>query len=99
MVTEADVAKIALLARLRVDESELGQFTKDFNAILKYIEKLSEVDVTNVEALSHVHGSSNIFRVDQAVPEMSNAAGLANAPEQIDGCFKVPLVIDQGQES
>ena len=63
-VTIKDVEHIAELARLEFDEKEKEKLTHELNDILKYIEKLNELDTSNVEPLSHVIELSNVFRDD-----------------------------------
>ncbi|TSC92750.1 MAG: aspartyl-tRNA(Asn)/glutamyl-tRNA (Gln) amidotransferase subunit C, partial [Candidatus Berkelbacteria bacterium Athens1014_28] len=52
-VTKAEVEKIAELARLEFSESEIEHLTKDMNQILHHMDKLNELDTSNVEPLSH----------------------------------------------
>ena len=55
---------------------------------------VDEVDVGNVEPMSHVHGSVNIFREDQVIHSLTTEQGLQNAPDRQETSFKVPLVIE-----
>lgn len=92
-VTIKDVENIAALARLEYSETEKEKFTHQFNKILEYIEKLSEIDTTNVEPLSHVIELSNVFREDKIKPSFSQEEILMNAPSKTEKFFKVPKVI------
>ena len=99
MLSKEEVLKIADLAHLTCEGEELEQLTKEFNAILEYVQQLEKVDVSDVEAMSHVHGSTNIFREDESKETLSTEEVLKNAPDSSGTFIKVPLVIEQGTES
>lgn len=94
-VTRKDVEYIAQLARLRFKEEELENFTHQLNEILNYVEKLNELDTTNVEPLNHPIENVNVFRNDELRPSVQTEAALKNAPDRTDEFFKVPKVINQ----
>ena len=81
------------LARLEFNESEKQKLTHELNEILKYVEKLDELDTSNVEPLSHVIELSNVFRDDVVKPSISTEEALKNAPAKKDTFFRVPKVI------
>lgn len=88
-----DVRKIAHLARIELDETEVGRFADQLGAILGYVEKLSEVDVTGVEPFLSAAAPDNAMRADAARAGLPTEQALANAPEQGEGFFKVPEII------
>lgn len=96
-VTREEVLKIAELAKLCFEESELAAFTSQFQRILDYVEKLREVDVEGIEATNHMIVSENseksLFRDDLVRPSLAAGDALSNAPDAGDGHFKVPKVI------
>lgn len=92
-VTIKDVEHVAKLARLRFTQEELEKFTRQFNQILEYMQKLNELDTSNVEPLSHVIEVSNVFRNDEVRPSYPREEVLKNAPSQDGKFFKVPKVI------
>jgi aspartyl-tRNA(Asn)/glutamyl-tRNA(Gln) amidotransferase subunit C len=92
-VTLKDVEHIAELARLKFSDEELQSFTHQLNEILKYVEKLNELDTENVEPLSHPVEGNNAFREDELRPSISREEALKNAPDSDDEFFKVPKVI------
>mgnify|MGYP001377217364 CR=1 FL=1 len=92
-VTIKEVDHIAALARLEFNEEEKEKFTHQLNDILRYIEKLNELDTTKVEPLSHVIELSNVLRDDVVKPSISTEEALKNAPAKLDTLFKVPKVI------
>ena len=94
-VTKVDVKKIAELARLEFSDSELENYTVEMNKILGYMEKLNELDTSNVEPLSHPIENSNVFRDDQIKKSTDREEALKNAPDNTSEHFKVPKVISQ----
>ena len=92
-VTVNDVEHVAKLARLQFKDAEKEKYTHQLNEILEYMEKLNELDTTNVEPLSQVIELSNVFREDKVKPSSLREEMLKNAPEKNDEFFKVPKVI------
>lgn len=89
-----DVEHVAKLARLELSEEEKQTFTGQLNAILKYAEQLKELDTDGVEPTSHVVPVSNVLREDVNRPSLPVEKVFLNAPEEEDGQFKVPAVLE-----
>lgn len=96
-VTKEDVKKIAELARLEFDDSELENYTSEMNKILGYVDKLNELDTENIEPLSHPIENNNVFREDKLKRSIERERSLKNAPESSSEHFKVPKVISQNK--
>jgi aspartyl-tRNA(Asn)/glutamyl-tRNA(Gln) amidotransferase subunit C len=94
-VKKEDTAYIADLAKLNISGAELDKMTTDLNEILGYVEKLNEIDTTNVEPLSHPIGMTNVFRDDKLQASVDHADAIANAPVKDDAFFRAPKVISQ----
>lgn len=94
-VTIKDVEHIAKLAKLNFTEDEKMGFTEQFNEILSFMDKLNELDTTNVEPLSHVIELQNVLREDRVRESLPTEEALKNAPSHTDQFFKVPKVIDR----
>ncbi len=94
-VTIKDVEHVAKLARLAFTEEEKKTFTRQLNQILEYMEKLNQLDTTNVEPLLHVVELSNVFREDKVRPSIPAEEALKNAPAKTEKFFKVPKVIGE----
>ncbi|MFQ5798720.1 MAG: Asp-tRNA(Asn)/Glu-tRNA(Gln) amidotransferase subunit GatC [Bacteroidota bacterium] len=92
-VTVKDVEYVAALARLQFSEQEKQKLTRQLNRILEYMEKLNELDTSNVEPLSHVVKQTNVFREDAVKPSAPVEEILKNAPSRTEKFFKVPKVI------
>lgn len=95
----ATVAKVAVLARLKLTESEIDEFVGRLGAVLDYVHVLDELDTTNVEPLVHAFETTNVFRDDEVRPSLPREAALANAPKSDGRCFLVPRIIDAGPSS
>ena len=93
-LTPDDVAKVAVLARLRLSPDELQTFTGQLNSIVDYVAQLQELDTTDVEPLAHGVEVRNVFRDDVRGPALPREAALANAPKRNDGGFLVPAVLE-----
>jgi aspartyl-tRNA(Asn)/glutamyl-tRNA(Gln) amidotransferase subunit C len=89
-----EVAKVALLARLRLSRDELTTFTGQLNSIVHFVEQLQELDTQNVEPLAHGIEVRNVFRDDVRGASLPREAALANAPKRNSECFLVPTVLD-----
>jgi aspartyl-tRNA(Asn)/glutamyl-tRNA(Gln) amidotransferase subunit C len=93
-ITKDEVAYVANLARLSFGEEEMERFTSQLNDILRYMEKLSEVDTTGVAPMTHAIAQKNAFRSDTVDASLPGEISLANAPAARGNCFEVPKVIE-----
>ena len=93
-ITTDEVGYVARLARLTLSTDEMAGFTDILNDILTYMDKLREIDTTDVEPMTHAIPNTNVMREDKVVP--SEAAGdiIANAPDARGAFFRVPKVIE-----
>lgn len=93
-ITAKDVDHVALLSRLELTEEEAGRFTGQLNSILDYVEVLNSVDTSQVEPTAHVLPVKNVMRPDEVRPSLDRKLALSNAPEQEDGYFIVPKIVE-----
>jgi aspartyl-tRNA(Asn)/glutamyl-tRNA(Gln) amidotransferase subunit C len=93
-LSHADVAKVALLARLRISPDELETFTSQLNTIVEYVAQLQELDTTGVEPLAHGIEVRNVFRDDVRGEPLPREKALANAPKRNPEGFLVPAVLE-----
>jgi aspartyl-tRNA(Asn)/glutamyl-tRNA(Gln) amidotransferase subunit C len=93
-LTRDDVQRVALLAQLRLMPEELEQFTHQLQNILQYMEKLNELDTSEMEPFTHAGDVSNIFREDTVTNTPNMDAILANAPATSKTFFRVPKIIE-----
>jgi len=94
-ISNDDVRYVARLARLDLPEEEMERFTVQLNTILSYMDKLNELDTSNVEPMSHVIDVCNAFRADTVAESFPQDVALMNAPEAQRGFFKVPKIIEE----
>ncbi len=90
----AQVRRVADLARIDVTDAEAERVLAQLNDIFRMIERMQAVDTDGLEPMAHPLGGAQRLR-DDVVTEIDERAGnLANAPEQHDGLFLVPRVIE-----
>lgn len=89
------VLKMAHLARIEIDEQELGIISTDLERIFGFMEKLNELDTTNVEPLIYMTDAVNVLRKDEVKHEISHVEALKNAPQKDSDYFRVAKVIEQ----
>ena len=92
-ISKKDVEHIALLSRLELEEEETQLYTEQLNAILEYVNKLGELDTSDVEPTAHVLPLKNVFREDVVKEGLTQEEALGNAPDQENGFFKVPKMV------
>ncbi|QXT39144.1 Asp-tRNA(Asn)/Glu-tRNA(Gln) amidotransferase subunit GatC [Gymnodinialimonas ceratoperidinii] len=90
----ATAAKVAKLARIKVEDEALPELAQEFNAILGFIEQLEEVDVEGVEPMVSVTPMALPRREDVVTDGNQQAKVLANAPDAREGFFSVPKVVE-----
>jgi aspartyl-tRNA(Asn)/glutamyl-tRNA(Gln) amidotransferase subunit C len=95
-LTQEEVDKIAELAKLELNESERTAFRDQLSSILAYVGKLAEVDVEDVEPMSHIVPVNNVMRADSPEPcESAVRAGVIESfPESEGGLLKVKAVFE-----
>ena len=95
LIDEKITLKIASLAKIKLSEQEVKEYSKDLNKILKWMEELKEVDVSNVEPVTSVTNNELYEREDTAYKNtVEQEKILLNAPEKVGEYFTVPKVIE-----
>jgi aspartyl-tRNA(Asn)/glutamyl-tRNA(Gln) amidotransferase subunit C len=93
-IDESTAARVAKLARIKVDPSDLPALAGEFNTILSFIEQLNEVDVEGVEPMTSVTPQRLKRRVDEVTDGDQQDKVLKNAPDAREGFFAVPKVVE-----
>lgn len=93
-IDESTAARVAKLARIKVEPARLPALAAEFNTILGFIEQLNEVDVDGVEPMTSVTPQRLKRRVDEVADGNQQGAVLANAPDVREGFFAVPKVVE-----
>ena len=101
-ITQRDVQYVADLANLDLTDAERARMEKDLNAILEYVDQLSELETVNVEPMAQVsqiaasgNEASDPLRSDELRGCLPREAALANAPQSDGTFFRVPKVIER----
>ncbi len=93
-----DVAYVAELARLELTDEEKAVFQPQLENIVRYVEKISSVDVEGVEPMMHGRSLVNAFREDVVRESLSAEVALGNAPARVGDEFLLPKIVE-GAES
>ena len=93
-----DVGYVAELARLELTDEEKAVFQGQLEDIVKYVEKISSVDVEGIEPTMHGRAIVNAFREDTVRPSLDREVALANAPRRTENEFYLPKIVE-GAES
>jgi aspartyl-tRNA(Asn)/glutamyl-tRNA(Gln) amidotransferase subunit C len=96
MIGDQEVQHVARLARLALDGDERVLVREQLSAILQYIAKLEELDVSDVPPTSHAVPLVNVMRDDDVQPCLAREDALANAPDRAGDLFRVPRIIEDG---
>ncbi|MDE6567912.1 MAG: Asp-tRNA(Asn)/Glu-tRNA(Gln) amidotransferase subunit GatC [Lachnospiraceae bacterium] len=93
VITDETMDYVGILAKLELSGEEKERAKRDMEEMLDYIDKLNELDTTNVEPMSHVFPVHNVFREDVVTNGNGQETALANAPERNGDSFLVPKTI------
>lgn len=91
---EAEIRRVATLARLRLDDDEVARLTGDLGRILGFVGKLEELDTRAIEPTSHVVAMGTPYREDAVTTGNDPDSAMANAPRRDDHYFVVPRIIE-----
>jgi aspartyl-tRNA(Asn)/glutamyl-tRNA(Gln) amidotransferase subunit C len=96
MAVEIDIEHVARLARLALTDEEKEQLSSQLGLILEYAAKVGEVAAADVPPTAYAIPRANVYREDTPEPSLPPAEALSNAPEQEEGRFKVPRIVEAG---
>ena len=91
---QMDLQQVVKLARIELTPTEQECLGPQLEEILKYVEKLKELDVEGVEPMAHVVPLTNVLREDEPGESLSHEAALRNAPKTANGLFIVPKIVE-----
>ena len=94
-VSKEDMENVAQLSRLTIPDDEAGMYTEQLSHFLDYVENLKSVNTDGVEPTTYALPIENVFRDDEVKASLPRKAALQNAPEEEDGYFKVPRVLEE----
>jgi len=90
VIEREQVEHVARLARLKLSEEELERMSGELSGILEHVDRISELDLDDVEPTSHVIALENVLRPDEPRPSWSRDEMLERAPDAASGSFRVP---------
>jgi aspartyl-tRNA(Asn)/glutamyl-tRNA(Gln) amidotransferase subunit C len=93
-ISDDEVRYVARLARLDLDENRIHNMSKTLSDILTYMDKLNELDTTDIPPTSHVGKTETVFREDKVGKSLSLDEALQNAPDRVGTFFRVPKIIE-----
>tara|TARA_B100000614_G_C14252831_1_gene371572 strand:+ start:174 stop:452 length:279 start_codon:yes stop_codon:yes gene_type:complete len=91
---EMDLSRAVKLARIELTPEEEQRLAPQLGEVLQYIEKLNELDVSDVEPTAHATPLSNVMREDEPRESLSQEEALRNAPKTANGLFVVPKIVE-----
>lgn len=94
VISDETIEYVGILAKLELSDDEKEAAKKDMASMLDHFDKLSELDTTGIEPMSHVFPVENVMREDEVTNTDGSEATLANAPERKDTAFVVPKTVD-----
>ncbi len=90
MIDRDQVLHVARLARLRLSDDEVERMASELSTVLEHVDRISELDLEDVEPTSHVVELENVLRPDEPRPSWPKETVLESAPDAAEGAFRVP---------
>lgn len=94
-LSQSDIERVALLARLDLSVDEIARMTNQLSQVLTYINQLNELSTDNVEPMAHAIELTNVLAPDVTQPSLPREDALRNAPKRDDECYRVPAVLGE----
>lgn len=94
IISDETIEYVGILAKLELSDEEKEQAKTDMGRMLDYIDKLGELNTSQVEPMSHVFPVQNVFREDVVTNGDDREQLLSNAPQEKDGMFMVPRTFE-----
>lgn len=95
MISKEEIQNLGVLSRLEISDEMMETTEKALNNILDYVAELNQLNLDEVKPMAHAVELINVFRKDEVKPSLDHKAALQNAPEENDGYFKVPRVVQE----
>lgn len=96
-ITKDEVAHLARLSRLALDDDELEHFAGQLEVVLTSVARVAEVAADDIPPTSHSVPLTNVFRPDVVMPSLSQEEALSGAPVAEDGRFRVPRMLEDSE--
>ena len=95
LISKADVLHVARLARLVLSDDEIGRMSTELSAIVGYVQKLAELDTSDVPPTAQVHVDRLPLRVDEPAQCLPHEEALSESPRTAHGGFAVPGFVEE----
>jgi len=95
MPVDVDIAKVAKLARIALSAEQLAMYGEQLGQILEHAERVQSLPTDGVPPTSHPMPMTNSFRQDELAPALDRDEVMAQAPDVVDGYFRVPRILDE----
>jgi aspartyl-tRNA(Asn)/glutamyl-tRNA(Gln) amidotransferase subunit C len=95
VISRAEVANLARLARLALSDDELDRFAGQLDVIITSVARVAEVTAHDIPPTSHSVPLTNVMRDDEVRPGLTQEEALAAAPASEQGRFRVPRILDE----
>jgi len=93
-ISKEKVKSIAHMIRIEITDEEAGQYANEMNQLIGYANRMGELNTDEVEPTTHGIIIENVLRNDKPVQSLTQEEALKNAPDQQDGHFKVPSIME-----
>ena len=93
-ISEDEVRYVAQLARLDLDKGRVHEMSGTLSEILTYMDKLNELDTSDIPPTSHVGKTKTVFRKDEVSKSLPLDEALQNAPDRVGAYYRVPKIIE-----
>jgi len=91
-ISEQDVRHVAMLARLKLTDEQVGQLQGELSSILEHVATIQNLDLEGIEPTAHAVEVTNVVRADEPRPGLDREVALLNAPECENGYFRIPRI-------
>lgn len=98
MPEDFDISRVARLARIALDDEQLEAYGRELSDILEHARRVQALPTEDVPPTSHPLTMTNAFRPDVVTPSLDREELLSQAPDAVDGFFRVPRIMDAGDE-
>lgn len=94
IISDETIENLGILSKLELSDKEKEKAKEDVNKMLDYIDRLNELDTSNVEPLSNIFTVNNVFRDDVVINVNDRDNMLKNAPDKKENLFGVPKAVE-----
>lgn len=93
-ITNEHIKKVADAVRIEISDEEAAKYTDEISSVIEYANILGELNTDDVKPTTHGIVLGNVLRKDQPKQSITQEDALQNAPDQEDGHFKVPSIME-----